>query len=395
MTADEEIAAPLEVTRVTAHGRVINIVGTAHISRKSVEDVRRAVETLEPDCICVELDPERLFALRDPNRWEKLNISEAIRKGKGPFLMANLAMGAFQRKLGLATGVKPGEELAEAVKAGEERGLTVLLIDRNIRTTLLRAWRNTGFWRKNWLLSSLLASAFDDTSIDEEELSRLRSKDTLSNLMEEMAKIVPSIKRILIDERDIYMAGRLMRAKGVNIVAVVGAGHVPGLIQALNREVGEAEMAELDLIPEKSAFSRILPYAIPALVLGLFAAGFLWADPGKVKEAVVAWALTTGGLSALGALLALGHPLTVLTAFLAAPFTTLHPAIGVGVFTGAVQAWAGKPKVEDAQSLLDDLGNWKGWWKNRVSRVLMVFFLSSLGASIGTFVAFGWLKNLI
>lgn len=383
------------MTSVEVEGRVYHLVGTAHVSRKSVEEVRAAIEELKPDCICVELDAERLEALRNPTRWDKLDLAAAIKKGRGPYLMANMAMSAFQRKLGLATGVKPGEELAEAVKAGEEQGLVAVLVDRNIKTTLLRAWRKTGFWKKNWLISSLLASAFDDTKIDEAELARLKSNDTLTNLLEEMGQIVPTIKQILIDERDTYMAGKLQRAQGSNIVAVVGAGHVPGLKKALLTPVPDRVLEELDVVPEKPLISKMLPWVIPATVLGLFGAGFFWADPAKIKEAALAWALTTGGLSALGAMLALGHPLTILTALLAAPLTTLHPAIGVGVFTGGVQAWAGKPKVEDAEGLWADLAHWKGWWKNRVSRVLMVFFLSSLGASIGTFLAFGWLKNLV
>lgn len=391
----EDVEGLPGVTTVNAHGRVYHIVGTAHVSRHSVEEVRRAVEKLNPDCICVELDGERLDSLRNPTRWDKLDLAQAIRKGRGPFLMVNMAMSAFQRKMGLSTGVKPGEELFEAVKAGEERGLVAELIDRNIKTTLLRAWRKTGFWKKNWLISSLLASAFDDTKIDEEELAKLKSKDMLTALMEEMGTILPTVKSILIDERDTFMAGKLQRAKGERIVAVVGAGHVAGMIKELQREISDEELNRLDTVPPKTLLSKALPWIIPLIVVGLFVAGFFLADPSKVKEAALAWALTTGTLSALGTILALGHPATILTAFLAAPITTLHPAIGVGVFTGVVQAWAGKPKVHDAEALWEDLSHWKGWWTNRVSRVLMVFFFSSLGASIGTFIAFKWLKDLV
>lgn len=387
--------ADLPLVTVHLGEKTVTLVGTAHVSKESVAEVRNAVETLNPDCICVELDAERLESLRNPTQWDKLDLASAIRKGRGPFLMANMAMSAFQRKLGLHTGVKPGEELFEAVKAGEERGLVAELIDRNIKTTLLRAWRKTGFWKKNWLISSILASVFDDTKMDEEELKDLRSKDTLSALMEEMGKILPSVKTILIDERDIYMAGKLKRARGANIVAVVGAGHVAGIETALAREITDEEMAALEIIPEKSLLSRALPWAIPLIVVILFVAGFFMADPAKLKEAAFAWILATGGLSALGAILAMGHPAAIVTAFVAAPVTTLHPAIGVGMFTGVVQAWAGKPKVSDAESLWKDLAGWRGWWTNRVSRVLMVFFLSSMGASLGTIIAFRWLKNLL
>lgn len=382
------------VTTVHAGGRTFHLVGTAHVSRKSVEAVRAAVEGLGPDCVCVELDADRLEALRNPTQWDKLNLAAAIRKGKGPFLLANLAMSAFQRKLGLHTGVRPGEELMEAVRAAEERSVPVELCDRNIKTTLLRAWRRTGFWKKSWLLSSLLASVFDSSEIDEEELNRLRRSDTLSVLLEEMGKTLPMLKKTLIDERDAYMAGKLQRAPGTVVVAVVGAGHVPGLTAALERQVSDEELAALDVLPEKSLVSRLLPWAIPGAVIASFALGFFWTDTSRLAEAALAWVLATGGGAALATILALGHPLTVLTAFLTAPITTLHPAIGVGMFTGVVQAWIGKPKVRDAEDLWEDLSHWRGWWRNRVSRVLLVFLFSNFGAAIGMFTAIKWLKDM-
>lgn len=384
----------LHVVTVDAGGRAFHLVGTAHVSRQSVQAVRAAVEKLSPDCVCVELDADRLEALKNPTQWDKLDLASALRKGKGPFLLANLAMSAFQRKLGLHTGVRPGEELMEAVRVAEERSIPVELVDRNIKTTLLRAWRRTGFWKKNWLVSSLLASVFDSTEIDEEELARLRQSDTLSVLLEEMGRTVPTFKHILIDERDAYMAGKLQRARGQSVVAVVGAGHVPGLTRALQRPVPDEELAELDVLPEKSLVSRALPWAIPGLILLTFLVGFFWADTDRLLEAAVAWVLATGGGAALGTVLALGHPLTILTAFVSAPVTTLHPAIGVGMFTGVVQAWVGKPKVRDAEELWEDLFHWRGWWRNRVSRVLLVFMFSNLGAALGMFLAIRWLKNL-
>jgi pheromone shutdown-related protein TraB len=389
-------AAKANIVTVEAQGRTFHLVGTAHISRQSVEAVREAVEGLAPDCVCVELDPERLETLKHPTQWDKLDLAAAIRKGKGAFLLANLAMTAFQRKLGLHTGVRPGAELLEAVHAAEERSIPVDLCDRSIRTTLLRAWRRTGFWKKMWLVSSLLASVFDSTEIDEEELSRLRESDTLSVLLDEMGKTVPTFKKILIDERDSFMAGRLQRAPGQTVVAVVGAGHVPGLTKALQTPVTDAEMAELHVIPDKPLLSRIIPWLFPAMLVGTFAFGCLFVDPARVKGVALAWILTTGLLSAAGTILALGHPLTVLTAFVAAPFTALfHPALGVGLYTGVVQAWIGKPKVRDAEELWDDLSHWKGWWGNRVSRVLLVFMFSKIGATIGMIIAINWLKDLL
>jgi len=381
--------------RIDLPEKTVYLVGTAHISQRSVEEVREAVETLHPDAVCVELDAQRLESLRDPNRWKDLNLMGALRQGKGPFLLANLALSSFQRRMGLHTGVKPGAELLEAVEAAEARGAAVELVDRPIRTTLLRAWRRTGLWKKLSLFSALLASAFEDPELGEEDLAKLRERDALSALLEEVGEALPAAKEILIDERDRYMAGKIRSTPGRTVVAVVGAGHVPGITRELEREIPAAELAELESVPAKSTLSRLIPWLIPTVVIALFVFGFFFGDTTKVREAAWAWVLANGSLSALGAFVALGHPLAIASAFVAAPITSLNPTVGAGMVTGLVQAWAGKPRVRDLENLLDDLSHWKGWWANRVSRVLLVFFFSNLGSSIGTFVAFGWLKNLL
>lgn len=387
---------PGNVTKIDlAAGKTIYLLGTAHVSRESVEEVKETIKSLKPDTVCVELDEERLQALRNPKMWEKLNLGAALRQGKGPFLMANLVLSAFQRKLGLQTGVKPGEELFEAVNTGENEGAKVVLVDRNIRTTLLRAWRSTGFFRKLMLMATMLASAFETEEIDEDTLADLKSRDTLSAVMDELGKELPSIKTILIDERDEYMASGILSAPGSSVVAVVGAGHVPGLTKIISGDQPSKDVTALDVIPPKSLISKAIPWLIPAVVVGLFIAGFFFADPAKIKDAALAWVLANGILSSAGALLALGHPLTVISAFIAAPITSLNPTIGAGMVTGVVQAWAGKPSVKDIEDMWEDLSHWKGWWRNRVSRVLLVFLFSSWGSAIGTFVAFKWLKDLI
>ncbi|TLN19864.1 TraB/GumN family protein [bacterium] len=380
---------------VLGDGRTVHLIGTAHVSRQSVEEVRRAIEEEKPDTVCVELDDQRLEALKNPNIWEKLNLGAAIRQGKGPFLMANLALSVFQRKMGQKTGVKPGAELLEAVLAAEKEGARVSLVDRNIRTTLLRVWRNTGFWKKNLLISSIFVSAFEKNELDEEALEKIKEKDALSAMMDELAEYLPSVKSMLIDERDLYMAAKIKRAEGQKIVAVVGAGHVPGITRILGEEVDDETLARLDEIPEKSIISKLIPWLIPATIVAIFIAGFFFADPDKIKDALWALVLGPGVLCALGTILAFGHPITVVSAFLCAPITVLHPAIGAGMVTGVVQAYVGKPKVKDLENLWDDLSSWQGWWKNRVSRVFLVFLFSSWGAAAGAFIAFKWLKDLL
>jgi pheromone shutdown-related protein TraB len=231
--------------------------------------------------------------------------------------------------------------------------------------------------------------------LDEAELARLRQTDTLSAMLEEMATLLPSVKTILVDERDLYMAHFIRLAPGPKIVAVVGAAHLPGILRRLNEDISPETILEISSIPPKSSFSKVIPWLLPALVVVLFVIGLFIGDWNRLADAAVGWVLATGLLCALGTLLALGHPLTVLTAFLAAPITTLHPTIGAGMVTGLVQAFIAAPTVRDIERIGDDLGNWRGWWRNRMTRVLLVFFFSNLGASAGMLLAFRWLKDLL
>jgi pheromone shutdown-related protein TraB len=384
-----------DIHRIFLDGKEIILVGTAHISQDSVDTVRRVIEEEAPDTVCIELDLQRRQALQDQRRWENLNIIQVIRNGQAPFLLANLALASFQKRMGLHTGVKPGAELAAAADEAEARGLRVELVDREIRTTLLRAWRKTGLWKKLNLVSTLVASLFETQKLDEEELARLRQSDTLSAMLEEMGQLLPSVKTILVDERDQYMAHHIRNAPGSRIVAVVGAAHLPGIIRRLPEEISSEIMAEISTIPEKPRISKILPWIVPAVVVALFVAGFFLGDRERIAGAALAWVLANGLLSALGAIVALGHPLTVATAFVAAPITSLNPTIGAGMVTGLVQAFIASPTVRDLERVGDDLVSWKGWWGNRMTRVLLVFVFSSLGSAAGTIVAFGWLKNLL
>jgi pheromone shutdown-related protein TraB len=297
--------------------------------------------------------------------------------------------------MGLHTGVKPGAELAAAGDTAERMGIEVRLVDREIRTTLLRAWRKTGLWKKLNLVSTLLAGIFENQKLDEAELARLRQTDTLSAMLEEMGTLLPSVKTILVDERDIYMAHHIRQAPGTKIVAVVGAAHIPGIRRRLTSTTTPQEIAEISVIPAKTTLSKVIPWAIPAIVILLFVAGFFLGDRERVAGAAIAWVLANGLLAALGTIVALGHPLSVATAFLAAPVTSLNPTIGAGMVTGLVQAFVAAPTVKDMEQVGDDLTSWRGWWSNRMTRVLLVFLFSSLGSAAGTIIAFGWLKDLL
>jgi len=384
-----------DIYRLEVADKQIVLIGTAHISRDSVDTVRRVIAEETPDSVCIELDRQRYLALTDSKGWQSLDLVKAIRQGQGPFLLANLVLAGFQKRMGLQTGVKPGAELAAAAEVAKEQGAEICLIDREIRTTLLRAWRKTGFWKKLQVFSALLGGLFESQKLDEEQLTALRQGDTLTAMLDEMGDILPSMKTVLVDERDQYMAEHLRQAPGKRLVAVVGAAHIPGIRRRLAEEGDPACIAELSKIPPKPTFSRVLPWIIPAVVIGLFIVGFLFGDRSRLTEAALAWMLANGLLSAAGALLALGHPLTIVTAFVAAPITSLNPTIGAGFVTGLVQAMIAGPTVRDLEEAGKDIATARGWWSNRLTRVLLVFFFSSLGSSIGTLVAFSWLKNLI
>jgi len=389
----EETAS--DIHRINIDGKEIVLVGTAHISQESVETVRRVIETETPEAVCIELDSQRYQSLRDQRRWESLNLIQVIKNGQVPFLLANLALATFQKRMGLHTGVKPGAELAAAGEEAERLGIEVCLVDREIRTTLLRAWRKTGFWKKLNLVSTLVAGLFEDQKLDEAELARLRQTDTLSAMLEEMGTLLPSVKTILVDERDLFMAHHIRNSPGSKIVAVVGAAHLPGILRQLEIPASPEEIARISVVPAKTRFAKIVPWAIPALVILLFVAGFFLGDRERLAGAAVAWVLANGLLAALGTIFALGHPLSVATAFVAAPITSLNPTIGAGMVTGLVQAFVAAPTVGDMERVGDDLATFRGWWSNRMTRVLLVFLFSSLGSAVGTVVAFRWLKDLL
>jgi pheromone shutdown-related protein TraB len=384
--------------RLTAGGREFILVGTAHVSRESVSEVRRIITEEKPDRVCVELDEGRYTSMVQGSSWRDLNIGKVLREGKGFLLLANLVLASFQRKLGSDLGVKPGEEMLEAVKAADELGIPRFLCDRNIQITLRRAWSRTGLWGKSKMLSAMLSAVLTDEKLDAAEIEKLKQKDVLATMMEELADYLPFAKQVLIDERDQYLAGRIFQSGGNRIVVVVGAGHVPGIrahIEALTRGEESPDLAALDELPRKTVASKILPWIIPAVLVGIFALGFLKSGWQMSLELALKWLLANGGLAALGALAALAHPLTIVVAFVGAPIATLNPFIGIGMFTGVAEAFLRKPRVQDFERLQDDVASIKGFYKNRVTRILLVFFLSSIGGMIGNFVAIPWITALL
>ena len=387
---------------LTLGNKKIHLIGTAHVSKESIDEVTGAIREERPGMVCVELDESRYSAITKQDSWEKLNITKVLKEGKGFLLIANITLSSFQRRLGNELGVKPGEEMIAAVNTAKELGIDYSLCDREIHVTLRRAWACCGLWSKCKLLAALLSSAFVSEKLDAEEIEKLKNSSELDNMMEELAKYLPAVKETLINERDRYLATKIWAAAekakdeaGVTL-AVVGAGHLKG-IQAWLEKFASAEpptensLDEIEVIPPKTFLSSAVKWAIPIIILGIIAAGFLISfsrgDFSKFQEMLRLWVLWNGSLAALGCVIALGHPLAILVSFLGAPITSLNPFIGVGILSGLVQAAVRKPRVNDAENLSVDAASLKGLYNNRISRVLLVFFLSSLGSSIATFVA--------
>lgn len=365
--------------------REIVLVGTAHVSRESAELVERVIQEQRPDRVCVELDTQRYEALLHRSRWENLDLREVIRGKQLTTLFANLVLAAYQRRIGDRLGVLPGTELLAAIRVAEECGIPFTLCDREIRITLLRAWRSMSLWERAKLSALLLAGLWETPALGEGELRELRRRDVLNEIMQELSRALPALKRVLIDERDQFLAERIRSAEGRRIVAVVGAGHLSGLRRALLEDEG-TDLGGLSRIPPATANLSWIGWAIPLLILGSLAIIAWTQGPGVAAGHLGYWTLATGVPSALGAIVALGHPLTIVTAFLVAPLTTLSPLIGAGHVTAFVQAYVRPPLVRDFQRAADDAGSVRQWWKNRVLRVLLAFVFPTLGAIIGTYV---------
>lgn len=381
-------ALPSSVTPVMLEGKSIYIVGTAHVSAQSVADVRATVAAIQPDTIAIELCEPRYQGLVKKSAWQHTNLFQVIRQKKATFLLAQLVIQSFYRRLGKQLEVEPGAEMLAGAACAEETGAHLALIDRRIDITLKRVWRYLGFWQRMKLFYVLLESVFASDELQDDDIEALKKQDQLEALMGEMGRAFPAIKHRLIDERDVYLAQKLRDAPGEKIVAVVGAGHVPGMVAAIQQE---QSIAELDTLPPPSRWSKIWPWLIPAAVVALIAWGFVQGGAERGIDSILIWVLVNGVLAALGALAAWAHPLSIVAAFVAAPITSLNPTIAAGWVSGLVEAWLRPPAVADFESLPSALETFRGFWRNPVIRILLVVVLTNIGCSIGTFVAIPWI----
>ncbi|MFQ5636192.1 MAG: TraB/GumN family protein [Gammaproteobacteria bacterium] len=380
------------VDLIEHEGRSFFIVGTAHVSRDSADLVEKTIRERRPDTVAVELCESRFESLSNPDRWKETDIYTVIRSGRTYVLMAQLALSAFQKRLADEFGVRPGEEMHRAIKVSGDTGAELSLVDREIRTTLKRAWATAGFWTLMKVLYQTILSTFDAKEISKEDIENMKAGDELAMVLDEFSGSLPGVKIALIDERDRYLAAKIEQSPGDTVVAVVGAAHVPGIKRAFGAAV---DLDVLDEIPPPKKIFRVIGWGIPILLLGLIAAGFLGSGRETTEQMIMAWILANGVSAAIGTIVALAHPLTILAAFLAAPVTSLNPTIAAGWVCGLVEAYLRKPRVADLENIAEDMTTLRGVWHNRVIKVLLVVVLANLGSSIGTFIGVGWVAALL
>jgi pheromone shutdown-related protein TraB len=403
------------VTVLERDGTTFYIVGTAHVSEKSVAEVREVIGEVEPDTVCVELCAARYEALKNHDTWRNLDLFKVIREGKTLFLLSHLAMAAYQRHMGKKLGVRPGAELLAAAELGEQRGAKVELVDRDIKVTLKRTWGNLGLWTKMNLIAALIAPgtskdskdtrdakgkpAFDPKPVDDievDDVERLKEQANLSEMLTEFARVLPQVKTPLIDERDQYLMSGIEQAAARNgsrkVVAVVGAAHVPGMKKLFGTPV---DRAALETIPPPSWLWTAAKWLIPILLVAALFFGWSQQDKYKFHELVLAWLLPTSAGAALFTALGGARLLSIVTAFLVAPIAAIHPLLGTGMVVGVVEAWLRKPTVADCENTYDDIRSLRGFYRNPVLRTLLIAMLSGLGTALGTWIGVGYVIALL
>jgi pheromone shutdown protein TraB len=408
----------VSVTELVSGDTTFHIVGTAHISQRSVDEVRAVIAEVRPDVVCVELDRARHDTLIKANAFRDLDVFKVVREGRTLYLLAHLALASYQRRLGNRLGVKPGAELLAAVEAAGAAGIPVELIDRDINITLKRTWRNLGVWKRSMLLASLIvgfdrddkankagpprgeAESIGDAEsptmgpITAQTIEDLKEPKALSEMLAELGRVVPEIKAPLIDERDQYLASKLTEvgAGRRTVVAVVGAAHVPGIQANLGTPI---DRARLERVPPPSLVWRIIKWLVPALFIVALIWGWQRSDTTSLLEMMLAWILPTsiaaGGLT----LLARGSLLSVLSAIVVSPIAAIHPLLGTGMVVGVVEAWRRRPSVADCERLPEDVQSFRGFWRNPVTRIFVVAIASGIGTAVGFWVGVGWVASLL
>ncbi|HKK90048.1 MAG TPA: TraB/GumN family protein [Desulfobacteraceae bacterium] len=379
---------------IVCNGKEIILVGTAHVSRESADLVTKIITDEKPGTVCVELCTSRLASIRDNDKWRNMDIVKVIKEKKALLLLMNLLLASFQKKIAEKFDIQPGQEMINAVDAAEAVGAETVPADREIQTTLSRVWRGMGFWEKTKLMFQLIFSLGSSDEITEEEIEQMKQEDILQTLLADVKRSHPVMEKILIDERDQYLAEKIRQAPGEKIVAVVGAGHVPGIKRYLAGEKKNS-LDRLDTIPPGGNLGKVMKWLIPGAIFLLFTAGFFMKGGNAGKEMIWMWIAANGIFAGIGAIAAMAHPFTIVSSILAAPLTSLNPMIAAGWVSGLVEAFSRKPKVKDLEAIPVDITSIRGFWRNSVTRILLVVVFTNLGSTVGTMTAIPLMLRII
>ena len=370
--------------KIQLDDREITVVGTAHVSQESKEEVWKAIEEEEPDTVCVELDENRLKSLREESGWRDLDVTEAIREGNGKLLLLNLLLSIYQRQLGLQQGMKPGEELLEGINIAEEKGLEYALVDQDINVTLNRAISSLSIWDKVKLAASLMVSG------EEMDVEELKEDNLINTLVQQLEEEFPELSRVFLDERNTYMAEKILEEDFESAVVVVGAAHVEGLIEELKKEKRDTDFPDVKGFP----WMKLVSYGVPAFIIAGLAYSFFQIGFATGVDATKFWILSNGILAMLGAIIARSHVSTWITSFVAAPLTSLDPALGAGMVASYSEAKFHPPTVEELETVTQ-IDSYRELWGNQMGRILLTLGFVTIGSAAATFISAGYIASLI
>jgi pheromone shutdown-related protein TraB len=376
----------------------IILVGTAHISKDSIKEVKESIEKYKPDVVAVELCKRRYEGITKKDKWENTPITSLLKSNNAYFMLAQTFLSSIQRKLGKDQGVEPGSEMIAAMDEAKKHNTDIALVDRDISVTLKRAWKKMGIREKFRLVWEFLKAilGYEEEELEELDLKEIMDQDVISAMMEEFGEIAPSVANVLIHERDKYIAKKILdESKKGRVVAVVGAGHIQGIKKHLEKKELNVDLEELEYVPSKRfSVLKTIGYAIPVVFAALIVYAFYFKGLDLALEMFIYWFLINGIFSAIGTAIARGHPLSIATAFIAAPITSLNPAIAAGWVAGYVEAKLRTPVIKDFKGL-SKVDSLRDFWNNRVIRLLMVVALANVGSMIGTVVAFPYITSLL
>jgi len=376
----------------------IILVGTAHISKDSIIEVKEAIEKYKPDIVAVELCKRRHESIINKDKWENTPITSLLKSNNAYFMLAQTFLSSIQRRLGKDQGVEPGSEMIAAINEAKKNNLKIALVDRDISITLKRAWKKMGFREKIRLTWEFLKAivGYEEEDLDQIDLKEMMDQDIISTMMDEFGEIAPSVSEVLIHERDKYIAKKILNEsqKG-RVVAVIGAGHLKGIKEYLTKNDFDFDLKELEYVPKKRfSIIKTIGYIIPICFAALIIYAFYFKGLDLALEMFLYWFIINGVFSAIGTAIARGHPLSIITAFVAAPITSLNPAIAAGWVAGYVEAKLRTPLIKDFKGL-SKIDSLRDFWNNRVIRLLMVVALANLGSMIGTIIAFPYITSLL